>query len=87
MSVSGPEIITPDPKPVTDPEPNKAIANFATWAAALAYQWISTGHFNLSQEGITTGIGLLSTALVYFVSNWRKRNAAVRGKARPYGRG
>lgn len=55
-----------------DPYANKAIAAGATATVGVLTQWLATGQFTLSQEGVTAIVGAVATLLVYLVSN-RKR--------------
>ena len=47
----------------------KALVPLGTAAAAVIVQWVTTGHFNLSQEFTSSLMGVLTALFVYWVPN------------------
>jgi hypothetical protein len=65
--------VTPATPVPVDPYPNKALAALLTTVVGVVTQWLSTGTFNLSQEGATAIVGAVATVLVWAVSNFKRR--------------
>lgn len=61
------------PDKVADPYPNKAIAAAVTVLMTALTQWIATGDLEIDQEGITIIGGGFATALVWYISNWKRK--------------
>lgn len=56
----------------SDPYANKAITAFVGFAIAFVVQWLASHGLQLDQEGVTAIAGVLTTLLVWAVSNRKK---------------
>lgn len=71
--MSEPTTYNSPPADVEDPFANKAIAAGLTTIGGMVTQLITTGSFEVSQEGATAIIGGVATFLVWYVSNKKRR--------------
>jgi acyl-CoA synthetase (AMP-forming)/AMP-acid ligase II len=53
----------------SDPARKSATAGLLA-AAAIAIQWVTTGHLNVTQEFVTAATGLVAALVVYYVPNF-----------------